>query len=306
MKYSIFFLPLLLIIACGNNKSEIILPDFCFVNAKEYGAVGDGVTDDRASIQMAINACKTVVFPKGTYLLASKSDPYGLLLLEDDRCPQKLIFEEGAVLKVAASIPSHDSRLTVMCIRANKQDIESITLENVQIDGNRANTRVVVSGIQAIEKEGYNIKELGIKRANIKNVGWLGIYSGALTNYFSDIYTENCGLHGIDIYNPSNKNQEHFFYLDGHTSVDDDGYSIDFSAVENGEAELSLPEFSWTGTAKNIRSYNSKYGIKTAGYWNLELQDVLIENSGGNGFFINLDAPGKKIEMLDVKLKRVK
>ena len=51
-------------------------------NVRNYGAAGDGVTDDRAAIQSAIDAAETfsatggnaaVVFPPGTYLL----DSYG-------------------------------------------------------------------------------------------------------------------------------------------------------------------------------------------------------------------------------------
>lgn len=47
------------------------------INILDFGAVGDGVTDDKASIQAAINAAggltnsNTVIFPEGNYLLGS-------------------------------------------------------------------------------------------------------------------------------------------------------------------------------------------------------------------------------------------
>ena len=37
------------------------------VSVKDFGAVGDGVTDDTAAIQAAINSGKSVFFPEGTY-----------------------------------------------------------------------------------------------------------------------------------------------------------------------------------------------------------------------------------------------
>ena len=43
------------------------------VNVKAYGAKGDGVTDDTAAIQAALNASDTVVFSEGTYYLGVHS-----------------------------------------------------------------------------------------------------------------------------------------------------------------------------------------------------------------------------------------
>ena len=42
------------------------------VNVKDFGAAGDGITDDTAAIQAALGASKHVYFPAGTYLITSQ------------------------------------------------------------------------------------------------------------------------------------------------------------------------------------------------------------------------------------------
>lgn len=70
-----------------------------FINVKEYGAKGDGVTDDAQTIQNALDVLSQtggiIFFPVGTYLIKS-----GLLFYNN----QTLYFENGAVLLQGAGI----------------------------------------------------------------------------------------------------------------------------------------------------------------------------------------------------------
>jgi polygalacturonase len=54
---------ILLFLYTGNAKAQATE-----VNVKSYGAKGDGVTDDSKAITDAIQAGKTVVFPRRLYL----------------------------------------------------------------------------------------------------------------------------------------------------------------------------------------------------------------------------------------------
>jgi hypothetical protein len=55
------------------TKATFSMIDGAVLNVLDFGAVGDGVTDDTAAIQAAINASnnRTLFFPTGTYLVSS-------------------------------------------------------------------------------------------------------------------------------------------------------------------------------------------------------------------------------------------
>ena len=70
-----------------------------FANVKDFGAKGDGSTNDQAAIQNAIDSMSiyggVIYFPCGIYLLGSQLVFYS---------KQMLLFERGATLKQSASI----------------------------------------------------------------------------------------------------------------------------------------------------------------------------------------------------------
>lgn len=61
------------VIATGSTEARTLPDRFAdVVNVKDFGAVGDGVTDDTAAIQAALDASyNMVVFPKGVYVISN-------------------------------------------------------------------------------------------------------------------------------------------------------------------------------------------------------------------------------------------
>jgi hypothetical protein len=104
------------------------------VNVVTYGAAGDGVTDDRAAIQAALDACSTggggeVWVPNGTYILGQGAGFFNLNI------PANVTIRgesrAGTVLKQAAATGASvrlfiaqgaDSRITNMTLDGNKDN----------------------------------------------------------------------------------------------------------------------------------------------------------------------------------------
>lgn len=63
----------------GTTLQSIGPDDSRRINVRDYGATGDGTTNDTAAIQDAINAVagKTLYFPQGTYLISNQGTAYG-------------------------------------------------------------------------------------------------------------------------------------------------------------------------------------------------------------------------------------
>lgn len=94
----------------GQTPISLLPSSSIYFNVKKYGATGNGTTDDRASIQAAINACGAggggiVYFPPGTYYVSSAlliSDP-GVILQGDFATVKSVSGSEAAKVIITAS-----------------------------------------------------------------------------------------------------------------------------------------------------------------------------------------------------------
>lgn len=101
------------------------------VSVKDYGAVGDGVTDDAGSIQAALNSgAKRVYFPDGTYLVKATLLP---------KTQQTLVGSKraGAVIKAGATF------VGTVLVSYPSGTYSGITIEQLKLDGNSLVARCI-------------------------------------------------------------------------------------------------------------------------------------------------------------------
>jgi len=129
------------------NAVDASLFDFV-VNVREWGATGDGTTDDRTVIQAAIDFVAgrgggTVFFPKGTYIIGdasvnSSGAAAGRCDLEITSSNMTFRGERGAILKAKGGVVT-SLEMSSLLFAFQKTDI---TIESLVIDGNKANNDI--------------------------------------------------------------------------------------------------------------------------------------------------------------------
>ncbi|MBF7144789.1 MULTISPECIES: putative Ig domain-containing protein [Pseudomonas] len=166
-------------------------------NVKDFGAVGDGITDDTAAIQSAINAAQaagggTVFVPTGTFIVSAREEPGdGCLMLKSN------VYLEGAgagltTVKVA---DGSNTKITGVIRSAYGEETHDFGLSNLTIDGNRANTTGKIDGwfngyIPGKDGQDTNVTLSGVE---IKDCSGYGFDPHEQT---VNMLIENCVSHG--------------------------------------------------------------------------------------------------------------
>lgn len=185
------------------------------INVKNFGAKGDGVTDDTAAIQAAINATSgnRVFIPIGTYIISSPLIPKKRLLLEGGG-------NQGTTLKL-----KNGSNCAI--IKLTDSTYDQVAIKNLYLDGNSSNQTSSADAILHIDDSTQTVSDeqhlfenitirnsfsdgvfLGsqIREARMNNV----VVKGALKKGFNiqstDSFYSQCTAVGAN---------EHGFYITG-------------------------------------------------------------------------------------------
>jgi parallel beta-helix repeat protein len=103
---------------CGQGTAERSL------SVKAFGAVGNGIANDTAAIQAALQHGGGVSIPRGTYLISVSAE--GLKVPSNTA----LIFDEGAVLKAS---PSNSEFFTILGL----ESVQNVTIIGGVLEGER-------------------------------------------------------------------------------------------------------------------------------------------------------------------------
>jgi hypothetical protein len=135
------------------------------ISVKDYGAKGDGITDDTTAIQNALNSNLNVFIPTGTYLISSS------LIL---RSSQLITGSgQGAILKATAN--------SIIILSATS--ISNFHISQILIDGGGQTSNVstgiaAVVGIQVNGGTFFSIRNVRIKNCGIAHAGNITVDAG--------------------------------------------------------------------------------------------------------------------------------
>lgn len=261
----------------GTFYSELAYTDISgkldLINAKQAGAIGDGVTDDTSILQTYLNNGQgTYIFPKSDYLVS------GL----DVNSNSKLIFEKGARL-----ILKNNSDRPVLQNKNFSSNVDkNIEIYGLEIEGNEANQiKVGVSAPYVNEPTSgvrfFGVENLKIISAKINKARTYGIWISRVKNgVFRDIEF-NQSLLTID-----NQDGIHFNGLCYNLDIsnirgvtNDDMIALNANDVAQG-VNVSLGEIK-NATIRDVVFNNNLNGIRLLSAGNL-LDQIYINNLSGN------------------------
>ena len=136
-----------------------------YINAKDFGVVGDGTTNDTTALQNALTAAagKSLYLPAGTYLCTQLTISSGTTLFGDS--PATTIIKANASLASNTSLFKNQTQTGTIYVYVDK----GISVSNIQFDG--ANLGPRTAELVSFGK----VNDLEINNCQIYNVQYIGM-----------------------------------------------------------------------------------------------------------------------------------
>lgn len=187
-----------------NTKSEnIVFPaDAGVINVKtQFGAKGDGVTDDTAAIQAALNAYpnggRIIYLPKGTYLVSDrlswaagtgKGDDYKNIILQGQS-------QQGTIIKLKDNAPGYtndDEPKSVIFTGPSPAQRFRNSIRNLTLDTGVGNEGAI--GIQFNASNQGTLREVTIRSGDGKGINGLDM---SFTDEIGPLLVKNVTVQGF-------------------------------------------------------------------------------------------------------------
>lgn len=222
------------------------------ISVKAFGAVGDGVTDDTAAIQLAMDTNTVVYFPSGTFLVSA-----GLLYNPG----QKIVGESWSsrILLAAGATPTY--LITAKTTGAYGSNA-NVQIQNLALDGNVTNAAsTTTTGLRLVNVFNAIVSNVYITYFST------GILGSSDVAYISDSYIYRCRNYGA------------ILGVDMHISFCDVG--------ANGLAQIELQNSAdasdctfWGGGG-----FGTDAGVRITGT-NNTLKGCFVEGNSGHGVLL--------------------
>lgn len=180
----------------GNGLyAELILTNE--MNVKQFGAKGDGITDDTTAVQTAIDNASIVIVPNGTYMIKAddphQTGPYNHGT-ED--------YDGGLKLKSNLTIKGESKNSILKAITTTSQNynvirgynVNNINIENISIVGDKETHDNTLGGEWGHGLMIMQCSNVNITNCDIKQTWGDGIYVGIVYNNIIDHQNERINI----------------------------------------------------------------------------------------------------------------
>lgn len=252
-------------ITLANGNVAVPVASGTAVNVKQFGAVGDGVTDDTAAIQAAINASTDLFLPAGTYIISN------IDLKSDFR------FIGVGTLKAKPSTTGQLIRLngvnntTIRGITVNADSTNSPSMSfTVYVYGSSYNVTLDDLVINNSNSHGISFRDAADRLANtVSVISDCKINTTGVSGYGIEVQdSKDVTVKGCHVYNTGS----HGIFVYGTTSLVTDNVNVSDCFVDAA------------GRSGIISTYilsTTNYGVGR-----LSINNCRVTNSGENGIGI--------------------
>ncbi|WP_053162580.1 putative Ig domain-containing protein [Pseudomonas brassicacearum] len=231
-------------------------------NVQNFGAKGDGITDDTAAIQSAIDAAAAagggqVYMPTGTYIVSGGEEPSdGCLMLKSN----VYLYGDGMGETTVKLVDGSDTKITGIIRSAYGEETHDFGVSNLTIDGNRDSTTGKVDGWfngYIPGEEGYD-SNVTLDSVEIKDCSGYGFdpheqtvnmviknsvshgngLDGFVADFLSDSTFENNVAYDNDRHGFNVVTSTHDFTMTNNVAYDNGGNGI---VIQRGSEDIPSP-----------------------------------------------------------------